>query len=88
MRQISLLPAGAQPWNFDIVAVQGNRFAYCATLAVYIYEVVALTFQHEISNYFYLSMTWNTKNFSFIQLWRNIRKRLWRLLGIMIIQTS
>jgi len=41
MRQVSLLPAGCQPWNLDVCAASsnGDRFAYCATLAVYVYEV-------------------------------------------------
>ena len=41
MKQVSLLPAGCQPWNLDVCAASsnGDRFAYCATLAVYVYEV-------------------------------------------------
>lgn len=41
MRQVSLLAAGCQPWNLDVCAAScnGDRFAYCATLAVYVYEV-------------------------------------------------
>ncbi|XP_068702720.1 WD repeat-containing protein 17-like [Montipora foliosa] len=41
MRQVSLLAAGCQPWNFDVCAAScnGDRFAYCATLAVYVYEL-------------------------------------------------
>ena len=39
VRQVSLLPAGCQPWNIDVCAASGDRFAYCATLAVYIYQV-------------------------------------------------
>lgn len=41
MRQVSLLAAGCQPWNSDVCAAScnGDRFAYCATLAVYVYEV-------------------------------------------------
>lgn len=39
MKQIGLLAAGCQPWNRDVCAANGNRFAYCATLAIYIYQV-------------------------------------------------
>ena len=41
MKQVSLLAAGCQPWNLDVCAADstGERFAYCATLAVYVYEV-------------------------------------------------
>jgi len=36
--QTTLLPAGCQPWNLNMVASCGPNFVYCATLAVYIYE--------------------------------------------------
>lgn len=41
MRQVGLLAAGCQPWNLDVCSASstGERFAYCATLAVYVYEV-------------------------------------------------
>ncbi|XP_067129132.1 WD repeat-containing protein 17-like [Centruroides vittatus] len=39
IRQIALLPAGCQPWNRSVVAMKGRRFAYGATLAIYIYEM-------------------------------------------------
>ncbi|XP_072171647.1 WD repeat-containing protein 17-like [Diadema setosum] len=39
MRQTSLLAAGCQPWNRDVCAASHDRFAYCATLAVYIYQL-------------------------------------------------
>lgn len=39
VKQVGLLAAGCQPWNKDICAASGDRFAYCATLAVYIYQV-------------------------------------------------
>ncbi|XP_022258467.1 WD repeat-containing protein 17-like, partial [Limulus polyphemus] len=39
MRQIALLEAGCQPWHSHIIAASGNRFAYAATLAIYIYEM-------------------------------------------------
>ncbi|XP_028402254.1 WD repeat-containing protein 17-like [Dendronephthya gigantea] len=38
LRQIDLLPAGCQPWNLDVCATSTERFAYCSTLAIYIYE--------------------------------------------------
>lgn len=39
LQQRALLAAGAQPWNKNICASQGNRFAYAATLVIYVYEV-------------------------------------------------
>ncbi|KAK3740724.1 hypothetical protein RRG08_048968 [Elysia crispata] len=39
VRQVALVPAGCQPWNHDVVVAHGNRFAYAATLAIYVYEV-------------------------------------------------
>ncbi|KAI2536638.1 WD repeat domain 17 [Homo sapiens] len=38
VRQVGLLAAGCQPWNKDVCAASGDRFAYCATLAIYIYQ--------------------------------------------------
>jgi len=38
-KQIGLVAAGCQPWNLDVCAACGERFAYCATLAIYIYQV-------------------------------------------------
>ncbi|GFX03950.1 WD repeat-containing protein 17 [Trichonephila clavipes] len=38
VRQISLISAGCQPWNLNVVDSTGSRFAYAATLAIYIYE--------------------------------------------------
>ena len=39
MLQVGLLSAGCQPWNVDVCDCAGKRFAYCASLAVYVYEV-------------------------------------------------
>uniref|UniRef100_A0A2K5L017 WD repeat domain 17 n=1 Tax=Cercocebus atys TaxID=9531 RepID=A0A2K5L017_CERAT len=39
VRQVGLLAAGCQPWNKDVCAAGGDRFAYCATLAIYIYQL-------------------------------------------------
>ena len=39
VRQVGLLAAGCQPWNKDVCVANGDRFAYCATLAIYIYQV-------------------------------------------------
>jgi len=38
-KQIGLVAAGCQPWNLDVCAACEDRFAYCATLAIYIYQV-------------------------------------------------
>lgn len=37
-RQIGLIAAGSQPWNRDVCSASCSRFAYCATLAVYVYS--------------------------------------------------
>lgn len=42
VKQVGLLAAGCQPWNKDVCAASGDRFAYCATLAIYIYQVKPL----------------------------------------------
>lgn len=42
VKQVGLLAAGCQPWNKDVCAASGDRFAYCATLAIYIYQVNSL----------------------------------------------
>ena len=39
VKQVGLLAAGCQPWNIDVCAASSDRFAYCATLAIYIYQV-------------------------------------------------
>nr|XP_036852066.1 WD repeat-containing protein 17 isoform X6 [Manis javanica] len=39
VRQVGLLAAGCQPWNKDVCAASGDRFAYCATLAIYVYQL-------------------------------------------------
>jgi len=38
-KQIGLVAAGCQPWHLDVCAACGDRFAYCATLAIYIFQV-------------------------------------------------
>ncbi|ROT79673.1 putative WD repeat-containing protein 17 isoform X2, partial [Penaeus vannamei] len=39
LQQLALLAAGAQPWHHNICTAHGRRFAYAATLAIYVYEV-------------------------------------------------
>uniref|UniRef100_A0A7M4FY42 WD repeat domain 17 n=1 Tax=Crocodylus porosus TaxID=8502 RepID=A0A7M4FY42_CROPO len=39
VKQVGLLAAGCQPWNKDVCAASGDRFAYCATLAIYVYQM-------------------------------------------------
>ncbi|XP_051475988.1 WD repeat-containing protein 17 isoform X2 [Apus apus] len=39
VKQVGLLAAGCQPWNKDVCAASGDRFVYCATLAIYIYQL-------------------------------------------------
>lgn len=40
VKQVGLVAAGCQPWNNDVCAASEDLFAYCATLAVYIYQVI------------------------------------------------
>lgn len=44
VKQVGLLAAGCQPWNKDVCAASRDRFAYCATLAIYIYQVCVCVF--------------------------------------------
>uniref|UniRef100_A0A8C7FH56 WD repeat domain 17 n=1 Tax=Oncorhynchus kisutch TaxID=8019 RepID=A0A8C7FH56_ONCKI len=39
VKQVGLLAAGCQPWNKDVCAASEDRFAYCATLAIYVYQL-------------------------------------------------
>ncbi|XP_076467583.1 LOW QUALITY PROTEIN: WD repeat-containing protein 17-like [Babylonia areolata] len=39
VKQVALLPAGCQPWNRGVCAASKDHFAYCATLAIYIYKL-------------------------------------------------
>ncbi|KAK6173871.1 hypothetical protein SNE40_017251 [Patella caerulea] len=39
VKQVGLLSAGCQPWNHDVCASSEDRFAYCATMAIYVYEL-------------------------------------------------
>nr|XP_045611784.1 WD repeat-containing protein 17-like [Procambarus clarkii]XP_045611785.1 WD repeat-containing protein 17-like [Procambarus clarkii] len=39
LQQLSLLAAGGQPWHHNICTAHSRRFAYAATLAIYVYEV-------------------------------------------------
>ncbi|GFS08157.1 WD repeat-containing protein 17, partial [Elysia marginata] len=48
VRQVALLPAGCQPWHHDVVVACGNRFAYAATLAIYVYELDQRNNEHRL----------------------------------------
>ncbi|XP_067662961.1 WD repeat-containing protein 17-like [Haliotis asinina] len=39
VKQVGLLSAGCQPWNHDVCDSSHDRFAYCATLAIYVYQL-------------------------------------------------
>ena len=43
LQQLALLAAGAQPWNHKICTAHSRRFAYAATLAIYVYVVSYIT---------------------------------------------
>ena len=53
VKQVGLLAAGCQPWNKDVCAASGDRFAYCATLAIYIYQVQQC-FTHNVLKLWFL----------------------------------
>ncbi|XP_067950044.1 WD repeat-containing protein 17-like [Watersipora subatra] len=48
--QLNLLEAGCQPWNFKVVAASGQRFAYCASESVYVYERSLSTGQYNLQS--------------------------------------
>lgn len=37
LTQLYTVPSGCQVWNKSVVATHGQRFAYCATLSIYVY---------------------------------------------------
>ena len=39
LQELSMLTAGAQPWHHNISTTHNNRFAYAATLVIYVYQV-------------------------------------------------
>lgn len=55
VKQVGLLAAGCQPWNKDVCAASGDRFAYCATLAIYIYQVRLFIFNRLVILHYCLS---------------------------------
>ncbi|KAF6017949.1 WDR17 [Bugula neritina] len=50
--QLALLAAGCQPWNSQVTAASGKRFAYCATSTVYIFEADEKTGQYVLHSIF------------------------------------
>ena len=38
-KQINLITAGSQPYSTDLCVANGMKFAYCATLSAYVYDV-------------------------------------------------
>lgn len=48
INQVSLLPAGSQPWYREICSVCGDWFAYSATQAIYIYKVRVTAILHSL----------------------------------------
>lgn len=66
LQQRTLLAAGAQPWNKNICASQGQRFAYAATLVIYVYEVI---WNLRLNNF-------NNKNIDVFALKFNIEKNI------------
>lgn len=50
VQQMSLLPAGCQPWNNNMIAARNHRFAYCASLAVYFYELDEKTHDYRLTS--------------------------------------
>ena len=56
-----LLPSGCQEWNSKVIAAGGGRFAYCSTLAIYVYSVDTFTLENVITghNQVITSLTWS-----------------------------
>ncbi|KAL9656103.1 hypothetical protein ABK040_007721 [Willaertia magna] len=40
MKQIGLIPSGAQQWYKRTIALSNNRLIYCSTIAIYIYNII------------------------------------------------
>nr|XP_039264447.1 WD repeat-containing protein 17-like [Styela clava] len=49
MRQIGLLPAGCQPWFSNMIVGTMSKFAYCSTMAVYIYETSSSSQEYKLT---------------------------------------
>nr|CAB3267685.1 WD repeat-containing protein 17 [Phallusia mammillata] len=68
IRQVGLVTAGCQPWNNNMVSGCGPTFAYCATLAVYIYQYDSAYEEYKLTSInashskTILSLSWNMGN--------------------------
>ena len=50
MRQISIIPAGLNPHEvLTNIAIQGSRFLFASTLAVYVYDELTLSIEKVIT---------------------------------------
>lgn len=38
-KQFKLVPSGCQGWHTRVLGAGGGRFAYCSTLAIYVYAL-------------------------------------------------
>uniref|UniRef100_H2Z7K9 Gem-associated protein 5 TPR domain-containing protein n=1 Tax=Ciona savignyi TaxID=51511 RepID=H2Z7K9_CIOSA len=68
IRQTGLVAAGCQPWNLNMVTGHGPSFAYCSTMAVYIYEYDETYGEYQLTSInathskTITSISWNTMN--------------------------
>ena len=46
-----LLPSGCQEWNSKVLAAGGGKFAYCSTLAVYVYNATSFTLENVVTGH-------------------------------------
>ena len=70
-RQFRLIPSGCQRWNSHVIGgdSEGESFAFCSTLAIYIYDCRNFTLQRLIAGGFEQNITafkWNPHNKNFV----------------------
>lgn len=75
LRQVALLPAGGQPWFKNVLACKGRRFAYAATLAVYVYQVLLVVWPREKVNWLFKACCHYSLKLGCLLEWRGIRDK-------------
>lgn len=61
MKQFKLVPSGCQGWHTGVLGAGGGRFAYCSTLAIYVYDAETFTLQKLLTGHdrAITGLTWN-----------------------------
>eukprot|EP00762_Andalucia_godoyi_P002785 ANDGO_04516.mRNA.1 putative WD repeat-containing protein alr2800 len=62
MKQLHIIPAGCQIWNKSVCGFGGGRFAYCSSLAIYVYSLDTFQLERVIHAHHknITSLTWCT----------------------------